>query len=140
MKSHWHKISHMWQYNGNFRESKKKDNVFFSSFNIHCQRFLSLKLIPNAVNRFLLSQNNYKNCGKMILSYWLRWAICKSQLTVGSLYWFAAMQKGPLNPSQSLWLAHANAHYSLNRKPHSLNIIMPANLYSFLPRVTLEIF
>lgn len=140
MKSHWHKISHMWQYNGNFRESKKRIMsslallIFTVNVFCHCNWF------PMLLTAFLLSQNNYKNCGKMILSYWLRWAICKSQLTVGSLYWFAAMQKGPLNPSQSLWLAHANAHYSLNRKPHSLNIIMPANLYSFLPRVRLEIF
>lgn len=47
---------------------KKKDNMFFSYFNIQCQRFLSLQLISNAVNRFcfLLAKKNYKKWSKMI--------------------------------------------------------------------------
>lgn len=63
-----HINSHMWQYNVNLESKKKRDNMFFSYFNIQCQRFLSLQLISNAVNRFcfLLTKKNYKKWSKII--------------------------------------------------------------------------
>lgn len=140
MKSHWHKISHMWQYNGNFRESKKRIMsslallIFTVNVFCHCNWFpmlLTAFCYHKTITKIAVKWYNLIGSGELYVRASLQLDLCIDLLR---------SQKGPLNPSQSLWLAHANAHYSLNRKPHSLNIIMPANLYSFLPRVRLEIF